>query len=290
VRPTARPGTRRARLPVLSALVAAISMLAGCGGTTGHGSATASTARPFSEVQAGPVTFAADPSRVDSAIFHVTTAQPMICAIVWGETDRLGHFNNSRSMNGTGITQHDVVLPGVHPGLTYTYEVEGVTADGAFYRSPLATFTIAASTTTAGTSDALAFGANLARGAKIVSVSSEYSAAYAAANAVDGNLDTEWATKGDGNNAFLTIDLGASRKIAAFEFVTRSMADGSAITTTYTVAVDGGTPLGPFPSGTPADPRPAPVEVTGRILRFAVSSSTGGNVGAVEVGALAPAG
>ena len=41
----------------------------------------------------------------------------MICAIVWGEDDSFGRFNNSQSMNGTGIVDHDVVLPEVEPGV-----------------------------------------------------------------------------------------------------------------------------------------------------------------------------
>lgn len=76
--------------------------------------------------------------------------------------------------------------------------------------------------------------------------------------------------------------------IGAVEFVTRSMSDGSSVTETFTVSVDGADPLGPFPASTPA--RRGPVElgaVPGRVLRFVVASSTGGNVGAVEVGVYA---
>jgi hypothetical protein len=43
VRTTGRPGTRRDRLSVLGGLVVASVVLAGCGGTAGHGSATAGT-------------------------------------------------------------------------------------------------------------------------------------------------------------------------------------------------------------------------------------------------------
>jgi hypothetical protein len=68
------------------------------------------------------------------------------------------------------------------------------------------------------------------------------------------------------------------------------MADGSAVTDNYTVAVDGGQPLGPFPAGTPASPRPSQVDATGRLLRFDVEMSSGGNVGAVEIRIFAPTG
>ena len=89
---------------------------------------------------------------------------------------------------------------------------------------------------------------------------------------------------GDGDGAYLVIDVGEVVEIGAVEFVTRSMSDGSAITETFTVSVDGGEPSGPFPAGTPATRRPAEVDMTGQEFRFQVDSSTGGNVGAVEVG------
>ena len=66
----------------------------------------------------------------------------MICAIVWGETEELGKFNNSLAMNGTGIVNHDVFLPGAVPGRTYYFQVQGSTADGTLYRTETATFTI----------------------------------------------------------------------------------------------------------------------------------------------------
>ena len=42
----------------------------------------------------------------------LTTTIPMICSITWGPTEELGNQNNSLTMDGTGIEQHDVVLPG----------------------------------------------------------------------------------------------------------------------------------------------------------------------------------
>jgi hypothetical protein len=66
------------------------------------------------------------------------------------------------------------------------------------------------------------------------------------------------------------------------------MADGTAITRTYTVTVDGTTTFGPFTAGTAATPQIAVVATSGRQLRFDVETSTGGNVGAVEVRALGP--
>lgn len=57
------------------------------------------------------------------------------------------------------------------------------------------------------------------------------------------------------------------------------MADGSAITETFTLVVDGELTLGPFATG----PQPGQVEFHGQVVRFEVNNSTGGNTGASEV-------
>jgi F5/8 type C domain len=251
--------------------------LAGCRDSGGAGPEV----QAFDRVQASPFVFEADPANLSRGIFHVTTTEPMICAIVWGVDDSFGNFNNSLDMAGTGIVTHDVFLPGAEPGVEYRFVVEGVTADGTIYRSDVGTFVIPGLPGSDSTvADART---DLALGARIAGVSSEFSPAFAASNAVDGDLGTEWSTAGDGNSASITIDLGAPSAVSGFEWVTRSMADGSAVTTTYTVVVDSGESLGPFPAGTPADPRPSEVDVTGQVFIFSVATSTGGNTGAAEI-------
>ena len=61
------------------------------------------------------------------------------------------------------------------------------------------------------------------------------------------------------------------------------MSDGSAITRTFAVVVDGRRRYGPFPAGNRLDPHIVPVSFTGRFLRFEVVRSTGGNTGAAEI-------
>jgi hypothetical protein len=253
---------------------------AGCGGGDAK-QASDPEVRAFSEVQGGDIVFEPDPSDPARGIFRVETTEPMICAIVWGEDDSFGRFNNSLSMNGTGITRHDVLLPDIEPGREYRYVIQGTTADGVLYRSDVASFRIGESGTT--TTMPADRGPNLALDATIADASSEFSSAFSAENAIDGDTDTEWATSGDGDEASLTIDLGGVQNIGGVEFITRSMADGSSITDTFTVTVDDGVTFGPFPAGTVADPRFAEVAVAGRRLRFDVATSSGGNVGAVEI-------
>ncbi len=245
----------------------------------------AAEVRPFAEVQASEFSFETDPTNPSRAVFRVTTTEPMICAIVWGEDASLGNFNNSLNMAGTGIVQHDVLLPGAEPGVEYTFVVQGTTADGTLYRSEVSTFTLTELESVAPPSDTRP---NLALGASVTDVSSEFGSAFAAANAVDGDLSTEWSTAGDGDEAFITIDLGEPVEVGGVEFLTRSMTDGSAITDTFALRVDGGETLGPFPAGNPAETATAHVSVTGQVLTFEVVTSSGGNTGAVEIRVFAP--
>ncbi|HUP76646.1 MAG TPA: discoidin domain-containing protein [Acidimicrobiales bacterium] len=262
----------------LSVFVAAALVMTACGD---DGSSTVAV-RPFDDVRASEMVFELDPSDPSRGIFRVTTTEPMICAIVWGTDGSFGRFNNSLSMNGTGIAQHDVSLPDVEPGVTYTYIVQGTTADGTLYRSERGTFRLDAAASTPAVT-AAAPGRNIATNATITKVSSEFSAAFAASKAIDDDSSTEWATRGDGDNGSITLELAAVTDIKGAEFVTRSMADGSAITSTFTVSVDDGPSIGPYPAGTLATPRPAAFTARGRVVRFDIATSSGGNVGAVEI-------
>lgn len=257
-----------------AALIASFVLLAtACTGTL------EADVRPFEEIQASDIVFENDPTFPGRGILRVTTTEPAICAIVWGETEELGRFNNSLDMNGTGIIQHDVFLPDAEPGGTYFYRLQGSTADGTLFQSELMTFTLPP----AEVSNQPDRGTNLALGATIVEVSSEFSAAWTGANAVDGDLATEWSSAGDGDEGFITIDLGTPRSVGGVEFLTRSMTDGSATTSMFTIRVDGGDMLGPFDAGNPADPNFQEVSFTGQIVRFDIDASTGGNTGAIEI-------
>lgn len=266
------------RRPVL--FIVLLLVLAGCASPGGAG-ATDAEVRPFEEIQASDVVFEADPLDPSRGIFRVETTEEAICAIVWGETDDFGRFNNSLAMSGTGIIEHDVVLPDLEQGREYVYVLQGTTADGTLYRSEIDTFTIPVTDAGAAAPEP-DLGPNLAVGATVVDVSSEFNEAFAGTNAVDGDLTTEWSSAQDGDDGSITIDLGTETAVTGVAFLTRSMADGSAITETFTVTVDGET-FGPFPAGSPSQARIAELTATGRELRFDVETSTGGNVGAVEI-------
>jgi hypothetical protein len=124
-------------------------------------------------------------------------------------------------------------------------------------------------------------GSNVARGARIVGVSSEFSSEYAGSNVVDGDPATEWSSAGDGDDAFIIIDLGEEFEIFGVGFHTREMTDGTSITLTFTVSVDGGSTYGPFEAG--PGMVYAQFKATGGSVRIDVDTSTGGNTGAVEI-------
>jgi hypothetical protein len=288
------PGRSFAKLGVLI-IVMALAATA-CGSSNETESTAPGTLLPFAMVQDTEFVFEADPTDPNKGIFRVKTTEPMICTIVWGETEEFGNFNNSLAMNGTGIIDHDVILPGAHSGTTYFFRLQGSTADGNQFRSETGTFTIPepedglASDDHMSDDDMALHGPNLAIGTAVLDTSSVFGNGWKAENAVDDDTNTEWATLGDGDSGFITIDLGSTHEVVGVEFLTRSMLDGTATTETYTVTVDGGEPLGPFPAGNPAEPRFSPIQFSGREIRFDVSSSSGGNVGAIEVKVFAPAG
>jgi hypothetical protein len=253
--------------------VAAVPLgLAGCGGSGGG----AARVRDFGAIEVGPtrVQVAADGR---SAVLRVETDPPTVCAVAYGRTASLGSIADDPGMGGAAIARHRVVLSGLRPNTTYRFRLTATDARGrVFQTGALATFT-----TTPGTAAGL--GRDVAVGAKVVAVSSQFSTDYRAANAVDGDLSTEWSSAGDGDRAFVTIDLGERRRISGVAFLTREMSDGSAVTRTFAVVVDGGRRYGPFPAGDSVDPRAARVSFVGRRLRFEVVSSTGGNTGAAEI-------
>ncbi len=238
--------------------------LAGCGG-----GAEGESPLDFSEIAIGePVMTPAASGR--TATLTVSTSVEAVCAVAFGETEALGRLATDQDMGGAGHSDHTAVLTGLTPDTEYYYRLQGVGPNGRLFQNELTTFRTPAADASE-TDDG-----NVAIGATVVEVSSEFSAAFAATNAVDGDLATEWSSRGDGDDAFITIDLGQAVNVVAVGFETRSMSDGSAITETYSVTVDSVT-YGPFDVGTAA------VEFTGQVIRFDVESSTGGNTGAHEL-------
>lgn len=245
--------------------VALTVLLASCGGSS------AEEVAPFAEIAVAGPDIKSDPSGT-SAVLTVETSIDAICAVAYGVGQPVGSIATDREMEPEGHEEHRVVLSGLEPDTEYSYRLQGVGSDGRLYRSEVFAFRTPEATSSP-------FGPNLALVATVAGVSSEFSDSFGAGNALDGDLGTEWSSAGDGDEASITIDMGRDTDVTAVAFRTREMTDGSAITASFTLTVDDGAVLGPFEAG----PDPIEVDLTGRLLRFDVAESTGGNTGAAEI-------
>lgn len=232
----------------------------------------AEATRPFSEIQASPITVSPDPSG-QTAVIEVDTAIDVACSIVYGTDESFGSIAVDSDMDGGAHAAHHPVLGGLAPETTYLYRLQGAAADGTLYVSEVMSFTMP---------PAAEGPQNLALGATVTGVSSEWSEAFAAGNAFDGDASTEWSSRGDGDEAWVEIDLGETVAISAIVFRSRSMNDGTARTTQYALTADG-TAYGPFEADETIELEP----LSARVMRFDVEASTGGNTGAVEILVLA---
>jgi hypothetical protein len=229
--------------------------------------------RPISEILVGDFAVEVDPSGT-SAVLRLTTTIDVACSVVYGPDTDFGGLATDTDMAGGGHRDHQPLMTGLVPGSTVYFRVQGASADGTIYVGDVETFV------TPGAGNATA-AVNLALDATVTDVSSEFSDAFAAGNAIDGSLGTEWSSRGDGNDAYIVIELGASTDVTGFGFRTREMTDGTSITNTYTVTIDDGETFGPFEAG----PGLTVTEfaATGRVFRFDMEDTTGGNTGAVEI-------
>ncbi len=270
----ARLLTVRSLLPA-AAVVALV--LSGCGGSGDAGGAGSAG----QEVRAAEQVFVEDPVvepdvSGTSATLRVVTDREMACAVVFGRDESLGDgIATDDDMGGGAHTDHAAVMRDLEPDTEYFYRVQGSGADGELYRSELRTFRTPPAAVVATPGD------NVALGARVVDVSSEFSDTYAAANAVDGNPNTEWSSAGDGDDASITLDLGRQVGVVGVALRSRSMSDGTSVIETFTVTVDDGQTLGPFDAGTTVTVHE--LDVTGRVLRIDAERTTGGNTGAAEI-------
>ena len=129
--------------------------------------------------------------------------------------------------------------------------------------------------------------ASLSTGARVSAVSSNYASgtngsAFGADKAIDGDPHTEWSSDGDGNDAWIEIELASEIRVSAVGFWTRTMGT-SAEVTTFQVVTDRGETAGPFELGSAGRGFYVDTGLTARRLRFETLDSSGGNTGAVEI-------
>ena len=103
---------------------------------------------------------------------------------------------------------------------------------------------------------------------------------------IDGDPSTEWSSNGEGDHAWIEVELSQASHLTAIGFWTRTMGATAQIRE-FEVIVDGRTKLGPFIVPNASGIHYFPVDVEAKRLRFAVVKSSGGNTGAIEIEALA---
>jgi len=124
-------------------------------------------------------------------------------------------------------------------------------------------------------------------GAAISGVSSNFGrggvdTAYGASQALDGNAATEWSSHGDGDNAWIEIDLDQETHVTSLGFWTRTMGISAQIFS-FRVITDQGEVYGPFPLDDASTIHYFDTDFTAKRLRFEAVESSGGNTGAVEI-------
>lgn len=237
--------------------------------------------RPVSEILAAPPEFVDITST--TATLLVTTELDVACAVVYGPTTDFGMLATDMDMAGGAHAEHHPLLTGLEPDTLYYARLQGSDASGALYRSEVFTFRTAPA-------QAADRGSNLGlleNGGRVVAVSSNFGGgdnegAYGASSAVDGDPGTEWSSDGDGDEAWIEIELATRSRISSIGFWTRTMGS-SAQVESFRIITDQGETYGPYELSGAAQAEYFQVDFTAQRLRFEVVSSSGGNTGAVEI-------
>jgi hypothetical protein len=213
-----------------------------------------------------------------TATLLVTTDIDLACVVVFGTDERFGRLALDLDMGGAAHRDHEVHLRGLDPDTEYVFRLQGSAADGSFYVSQVYRFR------TPSAADEGRSWRNVAtveRGARVVAASSEFGAAFAAVHAIDGNPTTEWSSRGDGDAAYLTIELPERVAFVGFGVWSRTMG-ASAEIRRFEIETETGDVYGPYELASAETS--VTFEATGEARRFTlrVLGSTGGNTGLLE--------
>ncbi|MBI4186678.1 MAG: discoidin domain-containing protein [Chloroflexi bacterium] len=208
---------------------------------------------------------------------------PIVCNIAYGIDKNYGRLALMAMAGPT--TDHEVQLLGLEPNTTYHFRITATDLASKVYQSDDLTFA-----TIQGDTKAKPAGRNVAaisEGARIVGVSSNWGngnldSSFGGNKAIDGNPSTEWSSNGDGNSAWIEIELSQSFDLNTIGFWTRTMGNSAQISN-FNVVVDDSQHLGPFNLPDASTIYYFQIEVRAKRLRFEIESSSGGNTGAIEI-------
>jgi len=207
--------------------------------------------------------------------------KPTLSSTAIGLSEDFGRI--ARAPGNEPSKDHEVSLPGLQSDSKYYSETIAIDEAGELIRSELISF----ETPEVAEED---FGENFAlieKGADISGVSSNFgndiAGSFGALNAIDGDPGTEWSSQGEGDNAWIEIELAEEIEVTGFGFWSRTMGDTGEIRRLR--LLDGeGEVIGEFEIPDAEGLYNfdlTPVQVQN--LRFEVIESTGGNTGAREI-------
>jgi hypothetical protein len=200
-------------------LVFGLLASAGCDGNDGAASTDASAPSADAGTRDGGARLEFTNLRIEElgpyrAVLRFTTSRDTTCEAEFGVTSaNLDRTATDPNMDpGTYLTEHEVPLEDLTPKTKHYVVARAEDEMGEVFRSAVVEFT-----TTAGAAvDSLVNVAAAAQGSTVSAVSSNFGlgandSTWGANKAFDGQMATEWATNGDGDGAFVEVDLGQSR-------------------------------------------------------------------------------
>ncbi|MBI2850543.1 MAG: discoidin domain-containing protein [Chloroflexi bacterium] len=224
----------------------------------------------------------------NSATIVFTSGVPVVCNVAYGNDKNYGKLAVI-PMAGA-VTQHELLLTGLEPNATYHYRAKVTDHAGNIYQSDDLTFR-----TSETVEKAKPTGRNVAAavsGARISGVSSNWgggdlASSFGGNKAIDGGSHTAWSSNGDGNDAWIEIELSQRYEINAIGFWTRTMGNSAQISS-FKVITDGGQTFGPFELPDALTMYYFDIQAKAQRLRFEVEQSSGGNTGTVEIEVYSP--
>ena len=220
-----------------------------------------------------------------SATIAFTSDTPLICVVAYGTDLSYGTLDQMDMMEGA-VRDHRNILEGLAPDTMYHYRLTMVDEQGRIYQTGDRTFdTLDESTSSEPKDDNLA---SLAAGARVIGVSSNFGkkdddSSFGANKALDGKPNTAWSSHGDGDDAWIEIELPGTYDVTTIGFWTRTMSNNTAQIFQFTVTTDTGETAGPFDLPDADQMHTFSVELTARTLRFDAVETNTGNTGAVEI-------
>ena len=223
-----------------------------------------------------------------SVVIQFTSGVPTMCNVAFGTDPTYGALATMPMMGGA-VREHAVSLTGLTPNTAYHYRLTLTDERAQVYQSEDLAFTTAENDASpAAPRPEGEDVASLAAGARIAGVSSNFGAgdndsSFGANPAIDSQPNTEWSSNGDGDDAWIEIELPGIYDVHAIGFWTRKMPNDTAQIFSFTVVTDQGETHGPFDLADANQIYYFPVEFTARTLRFQAVSTNTGNTGAVEI-------